>query len=77
MSVRATVKKVLGKETSFPCIMISEEHIVLFICNKCGTVIAHPKDSKRGWSIGYYSSVWNMDSFKPLEGSVELSNDTD
>jgi hypothetical protein len=58
---------------SYPKIMESTGHIVLFETKRSGTVLNRLKDG--AYSIGVYREDWCADSFKDFEGSVTLSND--
>lgn len=58
---------------SYPKIMYSTGHIVLFESKRAGTVLNRLKSGS--YSIGAYRDDWVYDSFKDFEGSVTLSND--
>ena len=57
----------------FPKIMISNDHIVLFTTETCGTVL---KTLSGGYySIGQTRTDWCINNFDDFKGSVTLSND--
>lgn len=60
------------KEIKFPCLMIGKDtgFIVLFDKKGHGLVMNH----NNFYDIGYYSNAWDMDSFEPFNGTIELSN---
>ena len=72
------IAKVKPKKESdkiqYPCLMVSDDVIVLFISDQRGIVVAESA-SCPNYKIGHYSASWVMSGFKPYSGSVELSND--
>ena len=63
-------------EREYPILMASENQngkiVVLFNDYRCGTVVY---SERRGQPIGYSSASWDMPSFFPFNGKLELSND--
>ena len=75
MSVKVSLSIALGTVKGFPKLMIAKDGlIVLFIEEKCGTVI---QDETRSadWKIAEYSERFNMSYFKDYEGEITLRND--
>lgn len=63
-------------EIKYPCLMISSfDHVtVLFIEENIGMKIC--EDIPRSFrNLGYFSTGWNMENFKPFHGTITLSND--
>lgn len=58
---------------SFPKLMASSAHIVLFKSKRDGVVVARLKNAS--YYIGDHRDDWIEDSFKDFDGSVTLSND--
>ena len=58
-------------EIKFPCLMISEKGNLVFMTEiGHGFALKHTKKD-----IGYFSDLWDMDNFKPFNGSITLSNE--
>ena len=59
----------------YPCLRIGKTTgtVVLFNAHKCGTVIKSvPHNADCG--VGDYRQDWIMDTFKPYNGTLTLSN---
>lgn len=73
--MKATLKQENQKkqEQQYPYIGIGDQTglVVLFTEKGEGMVL----NDGRKYSIGKYSKGWSMSYFKPLKGSIELSND--
>ena len=61
-------------EIKYPCLMKAENgNIVLFSCYGEGMCIR--SDNARFYDVGDYAEDWDMDCFKPFNGTIILSND--
>ena len=62
-------------EKEYPILMVADNQngkiVVLFNGYGCGTVVY---SERRGQPIGYFSSSWDVSSFFPFNGKLELSN---
>ena len=72
--MKVTVENAEEKEPlKFPCLMISNNSkVVLFQSEKIGTLIGSDLSHK---PYGYYSRDWDMNEFKPFNGTITLQND--
>ena len=65
----------LKGEIKYPCLMTAHrnygEVVVLFHNECCGTVVYSERVLQ---PIGFYTEAWGMSSFKPFDGTIELSN---
>ena len=73
--MKVELNKKEEKELQYPCLMICTNNmVVLFsgfergVCVKTGEGLAIDE-------LGEHRTNWIMDKFKPLKGSVTLSND--
>ena len=61
-------------EIQYPCLMVSDDLVVLFSSCRKGMTISQSLEYPN-YKIGHYSATWDMPRFKVYSGSVELSND--
>ena len=66
----------LKGEIEYPCLMTADRCsraiVVLFTKKDSGTVVYSEGEEQ---PIGYYSIAWDMPSFKPFKGTIQLTND--
>lgn len=66
------VEKVGDQNTKYPCLMVCNPTlVVLFTSHGTGIVVGGNKDFQ---NISWYSTSWDMNSFKPFNGQVILEN---
>ena len=70
-----SVIKTKEGEIKYPCLMTAHGDlgtiVVLFTSKHFGTVVY---SERKELPIGFYTEAWGMSSFKPFDGTIELSN---
>jgi hypothetical protein len=70
--MRVVLKDAVRK-VKYPYIGINEyEVVILFQCQKTGIVL---NGGSSGYRIGHTSTAWSEENFRPMQGSITLSND--
>ena len=73
MSVKVSLKENAASVKGYPKLMVASDGlIVLFIEEKCGTVI---QDQSKNWQFAEFSERFKMLHFKDYDGEVTLKNE--